>query len=419
MPRRNNDFVASVPVVVLGFHHGALAIARSLGRLGVRVYGVDSNLGVPGLSSRYCRGAFQWDFRRSDPAASVRFLQDVARKVGAPAILIPTSDDLTLFVAEHAAELEGSFRFTRLDPALVRSLSDKAELYHLARRLSIPTPETAFPRLRADVVLFADGARFPVMLKGIDGLRLEARTGKKMVIVHSPAELLDWYDRLEDPARPNLMLQEYIPGGDDTIWMFDGYFDERSECVAGFTGKKLRQHPVHTGATSLGICLANPTVHELTTRFMKAIGYRGILDIGYRYDARDGLYKLLDPNPRIGSTFRLFVGDNGMDVVRYLYRDLTGQPLPPSALREGRRWLIEDKDLESTVDYLREGTLSLREWARSFAGVEETAWFARDDLRPFWKVAREVFAKGARYIGKRIAARLAPASAPIETTASV
>ena len=103
------------------------------------------------------------------------------------------------------------------------------------------------------------------------------------------------------------MLQEYIPGGDDDVWMFNGYFDADSDCLVGFTARKLRQTPIHTGATSLGICLPNAEVHETTVRWMKRLGYRGILDIGYRFDARDGRYKVLDVNPRIGATFRLFV----------------------------------------------------------------------------------------------------------------
>ena len=48
---------------------------------------------------------------------------------------------------------------------------------------------------------------------------------------------------------------------------------------------------------------------------MKEVGYRGILDIGWRYDARDDRYKLLDVNPRLGASFRLFVGKGGMDVL--------------------------------------------------------------------------------------------------------
>ena len=199
------------------------------------------------------------------------------------------------------------------------------------------------------------------------------------------------------------MLQEYIPGDDDTIWIFNGYFNDHSECVAGFTGKKLRQHPIHTGTTSLGICLRNDTVHDLTVDFMKKLGYRGILDIGYRYDARDGVYKLLDPNPRIGSTFRLFAGSDGTDVARLLYLDLTHQPLPSTSLVEGRKWLVEDQDLDASLAYWREGSLTMGAWLRSFRGVRETAWYATDDLKPVLLVAGEYGRQALRRVRKFLA----------------
>ncbi|HYR06591.1 MAG TPA: hypothetical protein VEQ60_02405, partial [Longimicrobium sp.] len=281
----------------------------------------------------------------------------------------------------------------------------KQALYHLCRALGVPTPETAFPRCPAGVEAFAASALFPVMLKGIDGLRLQRRTGIKMEVVQTPERLLERYAALEDPAAPNLMLQEYVPGGDDTVWMFNGYFDRRSACRAGFTGKKLRQHPVHTGSTSLGICLENPEVHRLTAEMMAAIGYRGILDVGWRYDARDDGYKLLDPNPRIGSTFRLFVDERGMDVARWLYLDLTGQPLPEPAEYQGRKWMVEDRDLESSLDYGREGALTLLEWMRSLRGVQEAAWWARDDLRPFAVVAARTLGRGLSSVARRTGAR--------------
>ena len=387
---------SQTPVLVVGFHHGGLGIARSLGRLGVPVHAVDANPEAPGLASKYCRSYSQWNFRTSRREDSVDFLMRLGERLGRSTVLIPTADDIALLVAENAERLSQRFRFQQQAPSVVNALSDKRELYHLSTQLAIPTAETVFPETRGDVLTFLETAEFPVMLKAIDGLKLQARTGKKMVIVNSAEELLEWFDRLDDPSQPNLMLQEYIPGGDDTIWMFNGYFDEHSECVIGFTGKKLRQHPIHTGSTSLGICIHNQVVVDLTARMMKAIGYRGILDIGYRYDARDGQYKLLDPNPRIGSTFRLFVGDNDMDVARALYLDLTDQPLPRSTLREGRKWVVEDQDLESSLDYAREGSLSIGEWLRSFRGVQEGAWFAWDDLRPALKVGSKLAMRAIR-----------------------
>jgi len=154
----------------------------------------------------------------------------------------------------------------------------------------------------------------------------------------------------------------------------------------GWTGRKLRQTPVAMGSTSLGLCTHNEEVGAITRRFMQRIGYRGILDIGYRYDARDGRYKVLDVNPRIGSTFRLFVDANGLDVVRTLYLDMTGQPVPRQVSAEGRKWVVEDGDIETFYKTWRKGELGALAWLLSFRGVREAAYFARDDMQPFHAV---------------------------------
>ena len=375
----------SIPVLILrSDSHGGLNIMRSLGPLGVDVYNLDPSVIAPANFSRHCRGRFVWDIEHAPDRESLAFLSEVRRKIGRPSILIPTTDRTARFVARWSATLRESFVFPDQPPGLVDALSSKHGMYGLAIRHDIPTPKCVFPTSRTEVIDFLAGASFPIMLKGIDGQRLWERTGKKMFVEHSAAELLRTYDRAEDPECPNLMLQEYIPGGDDTIWMFNGYFDAASECLVGFTGKKIRQCPVHTGCTSLGICLPNPDVEQTTRRFMNAIGYRGIVDIGYRYDARDGLYKVLDVNPRIGATFRLFVGVNGIDVVRALYLDLTGQQIVPSPAREGRKWIVEDLDAVSSYRYLREGSLTIREWFKSLSGVEEAAFLSWRDPLPFF-----------------------------------
>lgn len=379
---------ATLPVLVLPLdHHGAVGVARSLGRLGVPVYGVHRDGSAPAFRSRYLRQGFVWDLEAETPARSVAFLLGLAARIGAGAggraLLLATNDETALFVAENAAALAERFIFPPNPPALVRGLFEKARMHALARAAGLPTPETVIPQSRAEVERFCETAQFPVMLKASDGVASFRHSGRKMAITRTPAELLRAYDEMEDPQRPFLMLQEYIPGGEDSVWMFNGYFDGRSECLVGFTGKKIRQNPVYTGMTALGVCVRNETVEQLTRTFMKAIGYRGILDIGYRYDARDGLYKVLDVNPRVGATFRLFVGDGGLDVVRAMYLHLTGQRVPAAQLREGRRWVVEQLDLSSSARYFRDGKLTLAEWLRSFRGVEESAWFARDDLGPF------------------------------------
>jgi D-aspartate ligase len=399
----------STPVVVFktvtSAGHGALGILRSLGRLNVPVYAVASDPDTSSFYSRYCRGKFVLNIDTTPEEKSLQFLLDLSKKIGGRPILIPTDDGAASFVEDHAEALRSAFHFQDQLPGLVNSLNSKKEMYFLAKKHGLPTPEAAFPQSRADVLNFLPGATFPIMLKAIYGSQLWDASGQKMFIVRSEAELLEKYDQLEDLANPNLMLQEYIPGGDDTIWMFDGYFNNQSDCLFAITGKKIRQYPISRGSTSLGICLQSETVERATIEFMKKVGYQGIVDIGYRYDARDGIYKVLDINPRIGSSFRLFVSDNGMDVARALYADFTGQPVEPGRLQEGRKWVVEDQDLASSVDYYKNNRLKIGEWLSSFQGVEEAAYFAFDDLWPCvmrgWKLAELSFESTTRQPAKK------------------
>jgi D-aspartate ligase len=372
----------STPAVILKLAHpsAALGAARTLGRMGVRVLGIDARTRGAVSTSRYIERVWRWDLAAEPASESVRFLRTHAETLERRPLLIPTDDHGALFVARHANELAESFLFPDQPPGLPERVGNKASLYHLAKEIGIPTPEVVFPRTRQDVERFAETALFPVVLKPIDSGRTDRA---KITIPRAPEELLEDYDRLEDPENPNLMIQEFIPGGIDSIWMFNGYFDREGCCAVGFTGRKLRQRPPYTGMTSLGVCVANDEVDALSRRWLSQAGYRGVVDMGYRYDARDGLYKVLDVNPRVGATFRLFTSPEGMDVVRALYLDLTGQPVSDARALEGRKWIVEPFDIASSLVYWRDGNLKVREWARSLRGVEEAAWFAADDPKPF------------------------------------
>jgi D-aspartate ligase len=373
----------STPAVVLvSHHHVGIGVARSLGRLGVDVFGIDSDRFSPMFFSRYCRGRFIWDINHAPVQESLDFLDEVARKIGRRALLIPTSDVGAMLVDEHADRLAANYIFPARDAALGRLLCNKREMYFLARKWNVDAPETAFPKSREDVMDYLKNARFPILLKPIYNLVPGVKPWR-MRIVGSERELLSHYEAVENPAVPNVMLQEYVPGGDDMTWTFNGYFDRHGNCPVVFTGRKLRNFPAYFGQASLAICMKNDYVEQTTLNFMKNIGYRGPLDLGYRYDARDGRYKINDVNPRLGAMFRVFVGDNGMDVVRALYQDMTAQPVTPARAPQGRRWLVEDVDLISSVRYWRDGKLTLRQWMDSYRGVRELTFLAADDPLPF------------------------------------
>lgn len=406
----------STPALILeGSPRGNLGIVRTLGRLGIPMYVIHSKPGSPASQSRYCTEAFQWNFAAATADETVSFLLSIGERIGKHSFLFPTCDEDAILAAAHFNALKEWFIYPQQRPALASSLVSKKKMYFLAKQHMVPTPEASFPQSIDDVLSFCDTAKFPVIAKGIDGARLKRLLGAGVIIAENRSDLLAVYKRLDESERSNVMLQEYIPGGDDSIWMFNGYFDGDSNCLFGITGKKIRQYPNYTGQTSLGMCLHNDFVYETTARWMKELGYKGILDIGYRYDGRDGQYKVLDVNPRIGATFRLFVDQNGMDVARALYLDLTGQPVLRAATREGRKWIVEDADIASFLRYRKDGKLTFAEWLTSLAGIDEAAYFANDDMRPFWKMCsrslRRKIPKSNLTTGKREHLSLEPVDA--------
>jgi D-aspartate ligase len=407
----------SVPIFVLRsnddiFQHGPLAVARSAGRLGIPVHGVCRSRWEPIGLSRFTRPGNARVGSDLPDDQKLEALLAVGSRLG-PAVLIPVDDPSTVFVEDRATALRQHFLFPEQPANLSQRLSSKREMHDLCRDLGIPTPTCNFPQNEAELLALAAETEFPVVLKQSDGWLPSADPDAPSVLVaHDRQTLVDGYRRMESSERPNVILQEYIPGGSDSIWIFNGYFDGDSRCLAGFTGRKLRQRGPHTGPATLGECVANETVAETTRRLAGELGYRGIIDVGFRHDRRDGLYKLLDVNPRLGASFRMFVGENGLDVVRALYLDLTGQAVPASAASDGRKWVVEPYDLVSAVQLTREGSLRPGEWLRSFRGLREAAWLTRDDPLPFLAMGLRMMLVGLRRLARRLSRSRAGSSPP-------
>ena len=379
----------SVPVVSFCGGYPDVSIARSLGRLGVPMYLVaQKGMRTPVWSSRYWVKRTRWDFW-SPEEQSVAFLLDVGATLraahGTRAILLTTSDWVAIFIERNSHLLQEQFLFPQPVRPVIRTLLNKWEMHLLAMEHHIPTPNTAYPALRADIDEFLETSSFPIVMKGAD--RYSRDPTSRKIFINSRQELMEAVDRKAGHASLNVVLQEYIPGDADS-WLCDGYFAPNREHTVTFTGKKLRQ--THSlGIATLGICLPNETVATQTRRLMEGVGFRGCVDIDFRYDSRDGLYKVLDVNARVGGAFRLFAGTNEMDVVRVCYLDLTGQHVPETALQPGRKWMLED-DVVSAVRAIRSGRLSVAGWIKSIRDVQELQWFAKDDPVPFlmWLLER-------------------------------
>jgi D-aspartate ligase len=373
----------SIPVVLFrAENHTSLGIVRSLGRMGVKVFCIDHDRAALAMKSRYCAGRFYWDTDSSPPNDTVQYLLSVAKMLDKKAILLPTFDTRSLLVDQYRSLLSQSFILPQPETGALLQLYSKQSMYELCMSVGIPTPKTHFSESHEQALICGKELGFPLVIKGIDADRLMHRAGCRIAIVHDQFELSKIYEELDEPGFNNLALQEYIPWEVKDAWVVSSYFDTRGECRFAITGHKLRQLPITGGVTTFGECVYCESIVDSICRIAKAARYQGIIDADFIYDKRDGLWKLLDINPRPGANFRLSVDANGLDVVRTMYLDLSGQYLPSVEASWGRRWMLEDKDLAALRDYSLEGSLTICDWLRSIKSVSEFGHIALDDLRP-------------------------------------
>jgi predicted ATP-grasp superfamily ATP-dependent carboligase len=390
-----------VPGLIVKFgdyplHHGGVGAIRSLGRLGIPVYAITEDAYTPAAASRYLRRAFVWPTRGTEEADHlVEGLLRVGRRIGRPTVLVPTDEEAAVLIAEHQDELKSRFLFPRVAPGLPRRLASKQGLHEMCVEHGIPSPAAAFPQSYDEIVAFADQACFPVVAKNREAfVRRERPAVNGTTRITTREGLLtlarDWGER------PGVVLQEYLPREEAEDWIVHAYFGQDSAPLAMFTGVKVRSWPPHAGMTANAYVVDNPELADLAARFIKQIGFTGIVDLDLRFDRRDGQYKLLDFNPRMGAQFRLFESESGVDVVRAMHLDLTGRPVPEGEQRAGRRYVVENIDLPALLAYRRSGCTTPH--APTRASGTELAWLAGDDPLPFLTMLVRFVRPGAKHL---------------------
>jgi D-aspartate ligase len=368
----------SYPVLVLKasrrtIHHGALGVVRSLGRLRVPIYAVVEDSYTPVAVSRYLTKAFVWKSWPSDRDAFVAAMIRIAEAIKHRTIVIPIDDLSAIYVAENAEALRHWYLCPRLQWS-PRRLANKSDFYSLCARNEVPVARSIVPTSTNEMNEFVEKYNFPVVVKAAEQWRpLNKKFNVK--VIHNRKALLEFCKR----QSPEMVVQEYIPGED---WIYQGYSNPDIGLQISFTGKKLLDYPSGAGSTAVGLSQRNDILRAQSERFLRNISYSGIIDIDWRYDERDGQYKIMDCNPRVGMNFRMFETNTGIDVVRAQYLNLTGRSIEYSEMIENRLFVVEHWYLLSQI---RGGRRSATPEIDSRARPRHTelAWWSSDDVLPF------------------------------------
>ena len=366
--------------LVMGTNYRALGLVRSLGRHGVPVWVLRTDEHRLASLSRYAHRSLPWPV--GEDHSQVDYLLSLAKSEELKgALLFPTDDEGTAFVARNHALLSKEFNLTTPPWEELRWLVDKSLMYQLGETLGIHQPSAFFPRLRAELLEL--DCQFPVVIKPTLRLEVNRLTVDKAWYVHDRESLLRRYDEACSLLPPELlMIQEFLPGRGEAQFSYAALCDD-GEPLAFMTARRTRQVPMDFGRFSSFVeTVDEPGLVEPATRLLKHLRYSGLVEVEFKLDPRDGEYKLLDVNTRVWG-WQTLCGRAGVDFPYLLWQLIQGQTIPRLQARTGVRWARMGADLYTAFLEMVGGRLSPRSYLQSVRGPIEWAIFAADDPVPF------------------------------------
>jgi D-aspartate ligase len=365
-------------LVLTGDHRG-LGIARSLGRRGIPVWVLMEQGESLARASRYVQRALP--FPDGDEEKQRDYLLELADRHRLDNwVLFPTRDDTAALLGRHGDQLAERFRLTSPRWDVMRWAYDKRLTDGLAQNARVDYPWTSYPRDGSDVA--AIDCSFPVILKPAVKAELNRFTHDKAWQADDRRTLLARYDEACALVDPELiMVQELIPGGGEAQFSFAALCADGSP-LASVVARRTRQYPVDFGHSSSFVeTVEEPSIEQLARRLLAVLAYTGLVEIEFKHDARTGVHKLLDINPRVW-TWHTLGGRAGVDFPYLAWRLAQREVVPSVRGRAGVRWVRLATDIPAAVGEIRRRRLSLRGYARSFFGPLEPALFAWDDPLP-------------------------------------
>jgi len=369
----------TIGAVVVGGDYQGLGIVRSLGRRKVPVCVIDDERSIARFS-KYTTYSVRVDSLRNEQR-TVEHILAIGRRLGLEGwVLYPTREETVAAFARHRSTLQSFFRVPTPAWNTTQWFWDKRNTYRRAKELGIPTPSTWYIRDVSELEKIDSDP--PFVIKPAIKEHFIYSTKVKAWRANSRAELRELFLRAAQLVGPDeVMIQSMIPGSGNQQFAYGAFFKE-GRALGSMVARRARQHPPEFGRSSTYVeTIELPLLEDLSERFLRAIDYYGLVEMEYKFDSRDQLYKLLDVNGRTWGYHTLGLGA-GVEFPFMLYADQVGELVEARRGRPGVKWIRLVTDVPSGILEILAGGQDWRSYARSIANFDVEAVFSREDPMP-------------------------------------
>ena len=317
-------------------------MVRSLGRQGVAVEVADSMATPLAAASRFSRGTLRYPDAATAPGAFLQWLEDQGRQ-RPETVLLPMTD-LTVPLVLQAGERLGGLRTALPTPVAYETASDKYELFELARKVGVRTPETFVVSRHNAATLETGKLEYPLVVKPRRSAeRSSGGVTKRPVRYARNASEFDEIAAAELVHEADeLLVQQYVTGFGAGVF---GLYD-RGRPLFFFAHRRIREKPPSGGISVLCESTALPTEGiAAAQRLLEALQWHGVAMVELKIDSQGRIW-LIEINARFWGSLQLAV-DCGADFPWFLYQIASGRTpaIPPDYIIGKRlRWWLGDLD---------------------------------------------------------------------------
>ncbi len=384
---KNDQILA--PAVVFGCRKPGWGIIRALGQANIPVIGAYYDSNDIGCASRYLSSAVQCPHPEQAEDEFRAFVTQLGDHYPR-AVMIP-SDDYSLVALSRMQDSAGQVRIAAPAYSIVEQCIEKDRTYELAGVIGVRAPRTVIVTSLKDALEQATGLGFPCLLKPAVGHRFYAELGVKMYRVGSAAELQEIWAQAADTGG-ELLIQEYIPGGDDHGVNYNAMWQAGKPCVE-ITAAKRRLSPRGIGFPTVVANDFIPEIIEPARKILAALGYHGFANVEFKRDANSGEYVLMEINARLNLSLLLSVA-TGMNFAAMLYQQRLGKRIGDwshvDPYRHRYYYIDTWQDMREALYEIGSGKLSIANFLAPYCSRHVSATLSLSDPLP---VLRHIFVR--------------------------